>query len=204
MRKRTVLDEGRGRRAGVVGQLRSRPARRRGRIARMATVGIELGLARPGDAPALARMSRDLIETGLGWDYVPRRIERLIGERATTTLVARAAERIAGFAVMSFGDERAHLVLLAVQPTHQRRGIARRMLAWLLESAAIAGIATVDVELRVANAPARAFYRAAGFVETVEMPGYYRGRESAVRMSLARRAPGALPAFPWPPAGDGR
>ena len=30
---------------------------------------IEIGFARPGDAQTLALMSRDLIETGLGWTY---------------------------------------------------------------------------------------------------------------------------------------
>ncbi len=83
---------------------------------------------------------------------------------------------------MRFGDERAHLVLLAVQPAHQRRGIGRRLLEWQLESALVAGLTSVHVELRASNAAAYAFYRSAGFAETFRVPGYYGGRETALRM----------------------
>src|SRR5512146_2361325 len=101
---------------------------------RMAALNVELGFASAGDAPEIARLARDLIEVGLGWGYRPQRIIELIRDTETITLVARARGRPAGFAVMRFGDERAHLILLAVAPAHQRRGIARRMIDWLLES----------------------------------------------------------------------
>ncbi len=91
---------------------------------------------------------------------------------------------------MSFGDEHAHLVLLAVRATHQRRGIARRMTEWLLESAATAGIASIKVELRTDNAAAYALYRGLGFVEMLRAPGYYRGREAAIFMMRMLRPPG--------------
>ena len=80
---------------------------------------------------------------------------------------------------MTFGDDRAHLVLLAVQPSHRRRGIARRLLTWLLDSAAIAGMASIHLELLEDNVAARAFYRSLGFTETLRLPGYYRGRKAA-------------------------
>jgi ribosomal protein S18 acetylase RimI-like enzyme len=83
---------------------------------------------------------------------------------------------------MRFGDTRAHLVLLAVQSEHQRRGIGRRLVLWLLESARVAGITSIHVELRMSNMPAFAFYRALGFAETIRVHGYYRGRETARRM----------------------
>ncbi len=98
------------------------------------------------------------------------------------TLTARDGPRAAGFAVMKFDDERAHLVLLAVRPARQRSGIARRLIQWLLESAVVAGMASIHVELRASNAAAFAFYRAMGFAPTVRLAGYYKGRESAVRM----------------------
>ena len=41
-----------------------------------------------------------------------------------------------------------HLSLLAVSPTYQRRGIARRLIAWLLDSATVAGTSSIHVELR--------------------------------------------------------
>jgi len=143
-------------------------------------------------------MSRDLIEAGLGWQYRGERIRQLIDDPETVTLVARDGERMIGFAIMTFGEERAHLVLLAVRPVCQRRGIGRRLMQWLLQSATTAGIASIHVELRADNEAAYALYRALGFAEILRLPGYYRGRETAVRMMRMLRAPHTT-VEPWRP-----
>ena len=167
---------------------------------------ITLRLAEMSDARGIAEMSRDFIESGLGWRYDPASIERALRRRETMVLaaserptyVARERPGLSGFAIMDFGDERAHLVLLAVQPTQRRRGIGRRMVDWLMESALTAGMASVHLELRADNEAARRFYRAVGFSETVLMPKYYNGREAAMRMIRVLRAPGPLP-LSWRP-----
>jgi ribosomal protein S18 acetylase RimI-like enzyme len=72
------------------------------------------------------------------------------------------------------------------------------MASWLLASAATAGIALVHVELRAQNEAAYAFYRSLGFAETLRLPGYYKGRETAIRMMRMLRIPGtSLPT--WQP-----
>lgn len=90
---------------------------------------------------------------------------------------------VAGFAVMEFGDETAHLNLLAVRPRFQRRGIARRMIEWLEASCRTAGIQVVYLELRAANRGARQFYQSLGYREIARVPRYYGGRETAIRMA---------------------
>ena len=155
----------------------------------VSTQDITLQFAEQGDAETLASMSRDLIEAGLGWRYRAQSVRQLIDDPETVTLVARAGESLAGFGIMKFGDERAHLVLLAVLPAYQRRGIARRVIHWFVESAATAGVASIHVELRALNTGAYAFYRAIGFAETLRLPGYYSGRETAIRMLRMLRAP---------------
>jgi len=167
---------------------------------------VTIRLAEQGEVKAIAEMSRDFIESGLGWRYDPVSIERAMRRRETVVLaaaerqtyVARERPSLSGFAIMDFGDERAHLVLLAVQPVQRRRGIGRRLVEWLLESALTAGIASVHLELRADNAAARRFYRALGFSETVLVPRYYNGREAAMRMIRVLRAPGPLP-LSWRP-----
>ncbi|MEO8247753.1 MAG: GNAT family N-acetyltransferase [Burkholderiales bacterium] len=132
---------------------------------------------RPAQSPearAMARMSRDLIETGLDWRYTPNRIAMLMGDPETVALVACDAWGLHGFAVMQFGDEHAHLALLCVDPKQQRRGIGRCLTEWLIESAQVAGIARIELELRADNEPALAFYRRLGFAQTRVVPGYYR------------------------------
>jgi ribosomal-protein-alanine N-acetyltransferase len=185
---------------------------------------ITIRLAEPRDAQAVALMSRDFIESGLGWKYDAPRVLKAIRDRETLTIVASeggkpapgmtgtaaaAAVRdaLAGFAIMELGEERAHLVLLAVRPSHRRLGIGQRMLEWLLESARVAGMASVHLELRAGNDAARRFYRAMGFYETVLVPGYYRGveggrKEGALRMLRVLRVPGPVP-YTWrPPRSD--
>lgn len=165
---------------------------------------ITLRFAKRSEAPTLALMSRDLVEPGLGWHYRADRIRQLIDDVNGVALAACDGERVAGFAIMSFGDEHAHLVLLAVRATHQRQGIARRMTEWLLESAATAGIASVKVELRSDNAPAYALYQGLGFAEMLRAPGYYRGRETAIFMMRMLRPPGLVPQTWRPPTLDRR
>jgi [ribosomal protein S18]-alanine N-acetyltransferase len=159
----------------------------------MVARAVTLRLARAPDAPAMAAMSRDLIEAGLDWRYSPLRMARLIAEPDTAALIACDGPEPLGFAVMQFGDERAHLILLCVQAPQQRRGIGRSLLDWLLASARVAGIAAVDLELRADNEPAQAFYRALGFGATQLVPGYYQGRVAARRMVRVLWSPSAAP-----------
>jgi [ribosomal protein S18]-alanine N-acetyltransferase len=168
--------------------------------------------AEPRDAQAIATMSRDFIESGLGWKYDAGRVMRAMRDRETLAVVAcegaksgaqaTARGAVAGFAIMEFGDERAHLVLLAVRPSHRRLGIGQRLLEWLLESARVAGMASIHLELRAGNDAARRFYRAMSFYETVLVPGYYRSgegrKEGALRMLRVLRTPGPVP-YTWRP-----
>jgi ribosomal-protein-alanine N-acetyltransferase len=156
---------------------------------RMHSGAITLRLAGRGDSNAIAAMSRDLVEAGLGWTYRPERIRRLIGNRESNTLLACDASGPVGFAVMQFSDERAHLILMAVRASHQRRGVGREMLQWLIESAVVAGSASVHLELRAGNRSAIDFYRALGFSQTLLVSGYYQGRENALRMIRVLRPP---------------
>jgi ribosomal-protein-alanine N-acetyltransferase len=148
-------------------------------------------IAEPADVLGIAEMSRDLIETGLGWSWTPARVAREVRDRDTVVLTARRRQQLGGFAIMNFGDELAHLSLLAVRREWQRQGVGRAMFEWMKASALTAGIATIRLELRAANRDARHFYRALGFEETGYAPGYYRGRETALRMRLNLR-PAAL------------
>jgi [ribosomal protein S18]-alanine N-acetyltransferase len=113
-------------------------------------------------------------------------------------LAARAGCAVAGFAIMRYGDDSAHLNLLAVSPSHRRRGIARRMMRWLEETALTAGTFTIGLELRSGNSAARALYASLGYRELGSVPGYYQGVESAIRMERDLRSCPAAPGEGWP------
>ena len=141
-----------------------------------------LQLARIEDAAALAQMSRELIETGLAPSWTAARIARHIEHPESIVLIARLASENAGFAVMQYAEDRAHLNLLAVTARHRRRGIARQLLGWLEETARTAGTFLITLELRARSADAHAFYSALGYEEAGRAPGYYQGIEDAIRM----------------------
>ncbi len=137
------------------------------------------------DALAIAEMSRDLVEAGLRWSWTKERILRSLRHPDTNAIVAvRDADR-AGFAIMKYGEEEAHLLLLAVKPVHGRHGVGSTMVEWLEASARIAGIARVTLETRAENTAARSFYERLGYATTQLLPGYYGGREASVRMVKA-------------------
>jgi len=141
----------------------------------------EIRLALPADAARIAAMSRDFVEDGLGWGWTPARVERSIRDRATNVVVAEAGIDLAGFGIMKYLDDDAHLLLFAVKPAYRRRGVGTALLVWLETSAAIAGIELIFLEARATNGSARAFYRAHGYRELAVLPRYY-GREDAVRI----------------------
>ena len=128
-------------------------------------------------------MSRDLIEAGLGWSWTSDRVTRSIRNPETTVLAARLGGRLVGFAVMYFGMEFAHLNLIAVTPEQQGRSIGRRLLEWLEQSALVAGISIVYLEVRAVNRNAQLFYHRMGYQGVARLPRYYGGRETAIRMA---------------------
>jgi ribosomal protein S18 acetylase RimI-like enzyme len=171
-----------------------------------------LALADAGDAREIAEMSRDLIEQGLTWSWTPARVQHFISGAESSVVVARrarvgdswgdgsgsdarhsefprvaaprvAAPRIAAFAIMHFGDDVAHLNLLAVAPEYRRQGLGRQLMDWLTLTAIEAGVFRINLEVRTQNDQARAFYENLGFVSRGVVQGYYQGREAALRMS---------------------
>ena len=143
---------------------------------------ISVAPARRPDVVEIALMSRDLIEHGLRWSWTPSRVAASVRSSNTIVVVARVADRIAGFGIMRYGDDEAHLDLLGVGQDYRREGLGRRLVEWLEKPALVAGISAVFLEVRGTNHGAQAFYERLGYRPLVRIARYYQGRESAVRM----------------------
>lgn len=144
---------------------------------------MQIELARQRDAGVIAVLSRDLIETGLGWSWQAPRVLRAI--RNNDAVVIKAADKgeLTGFAIMRFGWDEAHLDLLAVKAAHQRRGIGSALLRWLEDSALTAGTAIIRLEVRETSCGAKRFYERLGYQACRKIRGYYQGQEAAVQMA---------------------
>lgn len=139
-------------------------------------------LALPADARAIAEMSRDYVEYGLGWSWTASRVLKAIRERATNVAVVREGHAVRAFGIMRYGEQKAHLTLLAVQPDDRKCGLGAVVLSWLEKSALVAGIERVQLEARADNPVAVAFYIDRGYGQTGTVSGYYRGEIDAVRL----------------------
>lgn len=143
---------------------------------------IALRLARLGDAPRIANASRTLIEAGLPWSWTPRRVATHMRSRENVTVIAVEGGELAGFVLAQFGSRVVHVALLGVAPAYRRQGLGKQLVHWVEESASVAGLFLMQLEVRAANQPARRFYASLGYRETSRAVAYYSGVEDAIRL----------------------
>ncbi len=156
-------------------------------------ITLQIALAQAADAQVIAEMSRRLVEVGLPWTWTPARVARHLHHPESLVLAIRtngtSNPTLVGFAITHFGDDIAHLNLLAVDSRWQRRGLGRRLVEWLEQSAITAGTFSLCLEVRARNPVALQFYRELGFEETGRVARYYSGREDALRLTKDLRHP---------------
>ncbi len=156
-------------------------------------ITLQIAPALAADVQVIAEMSRRLVEVGLPWTWTPARVARHLHHHDSLVLAVRAGAApnptLAGFAIMHFGDDIAHLNLLAVDSRWQRRGLGRRLVEWLEKTAITAGTFSLCLEVRARSPVAQLFYREMGFTETGRVPRYYSGREDALRLTKDLRHP---------------
>ncbi len=84
------------------------------------------------------------------------------------------SDRIVGFALYRTIIDDAELLLLAVDPDAQGKGIGRTLLSHFIDDARKAGASKIHLEVRDGN-PAIRVYEAAGFERVNRRRNYYRG-----------------------------
>lgn len=104
--------------------------------------------------------------------------------------VVTSASRLIGYGVMSVGAGEAHILNLCVATAFRCQGIGRRMLDYLLDRGAAAGMSEAFLEVRPSNTAAIRLYLSLGFEQVGMRRGYYQavgGREDAAVLKLALR-----------------
>lgn len=86
--------------------------------------------------------------------------------------IDRAENAVAGFSLFRTVADESELLLIAVMPGAQRRGIGRLLLDDFVERARAARLRRIHLEVRDGN-PAIAMYRAAGFSPVGRRRNYY-------------------------------
>lgn len=93
-----------------------------------------------------------------------------------TLTLAEDDDGALGFALARTIADEAELLLIAVNPQCQRRGIGQSLLINFIEQARNAGAEKLHLEVRDNN-PAVALYTAAGFLPAGRRRNYYRGAD---------------------------
>jgi ribosomal-protein-alanine N-acetyltransferase len=134
---------------------------------------VQIDQLRESDAARCAELEGQLFPGDDPWSERAFREELQAGH---PYLAARDGEVLVGYAGLGFvaGPPRpeAEIHTIAVDPAHQRRGIGRALLRGLLAVADELG-ATVFLEVRTDNEPARALYEAEGFAVVGLRKRYY-------------------------------
>ena len=96
--------------------------------------------------------------------------------------VVDAGGDIGGYGIMSIGAGEAHLLNVCVRHDYRGRGLARKVLLYLIDRARSAGMYEAFLEVRPSNTAAAHLYRSLGFEQVGIRRGYYQatnGREDA-------------------------
>jgi [ribosomal protein S18]-alanine N-acetyltransferase len=101
--------------------------------------------------------------------------------------VVWAGDEIAAYLVTQWVLDEVHILNVAVNPEWQRKGIARRLLAFLLDLCRTQGMRDLYLEVRVSNSPAIFLYESFGFRELTIRRRYYPDGEDARVMHLHLR-----------------
>ena len=93
--------------------------------------------------------------------------------RVARCWVTREDDRVAGYLCLWEVADEVHITNVAVHPAYRRRGIAREMLAAVLDDAVRRSLSVVGLEVRPTNVEARTLYESFGFRVVGRRRGYY-------------------------------
>lgn len=99
--------------------------------------------------------------------------QELKGNRLARYVVARAGDRVVGFAGIWMMVDEAHVTTFGVHPDWRRQAIGRHLLLNLAELSMAIGARRMTLEVRESNAAAQALYRAFGFEVAGRRRAYY-------------------------------
>jgi ribosomal-protein-alanine N-acetyltransferase len=145
----------------------------------MTAVGIEIQLLGPRDLDAIELIEQRAYTTP--WSRSMFASE--LGKRSSICLGAFDGEQLVGYIVNARYVDAWHVMNVAVDPGHRRRGVATRLLSHFFELTDDDAQRGYTLEVRVSNAEAIRLYERLGFVRHGVRPGYYTdNREDALVM----------------------
>ncbi len=132
---------------------------------------------RPGGASDLDQVMRIMsaaFRPCFGEAWTRSQCAGILPMHGVSLTIAEAGQVAAGFSLVRRVADEAELLLLAVDPAEQRRGIGQLLLDEFIASALAAGAHRLHLEVRDGN-PAIGLYLASGFTPAGRRRNYYHG-----------------------------
>ncbi|MDO4747852.1 MAG: ribosomal protein S18-alanine N-acetyltransferase [Eubacteriales bacterium] len=98
--------------------------------------------------------------------------------------VALSDDRVIGYAVLNFVLDEGSLLLIAVDKSYRRQGVAKALFTKLMDIAKEKSLSFITLEVRASNESAQAFYLSENFEVVAVRKNYYsKPTEDAVLMT---------------------
>lgn len=112
---------------------------------------------------------------GASFTFAPRPWTAKEFESLLVSPNVKVFEQVGGFAIFRFAGPEAELLTIAVDPAVRRQGIAKRLLLTGHESAKMAGVEEVFLEVSQTNPHAKSLYEQFGYEVRAIRQNYYSG-----------------------------
>ncbi|MBE8538692.1 ribosomal protein S18-alanine N-acetyltransferase [Geoglobus acetivorans] len=99
-------------------------------------------------------------------------------------IVADMGSMVVGYVVLSYRNEEAKIMSIAVKKEFRRRGIGKILLREAIQRAKKRGMRKILLEVRESNVPAQNLYKKFGFEVAGYLESYYSDGEAAYLMNL--------------------
>jgi ribosomal-protein-alanine N-acetyltransferase len=136
--------------------------------------GISISVGTLADLDAVIEVMEDSFDQAYGEAWTAAQCAGLLPVPGVWLSLARASDRLLGFALARIVADEAELLLLAVRPADQRRGVGTRLLNAFCSEAARRGAVRVHLEVRDGNQAVK-LYERSGFARVGRRRDYYRG-----------------------------
>ena len=136
---------------------------------------------RPGGSDDLDHVMRVMTAAfppGYGEAWTRSQCSGILPMAGVSLTIAEDRGMPAGFSLVRRVADEAELLLLAVDPEHQRCGLGQALLDDFIAAALANGAHRLHLEVRDGN-PAISLYRSAGFVPAGRRRNYYHGPDGA-------------------------
>ena len=145
------------------------------------TSGLTVRDARPSDVDAVAALEQASFPAPWRRDDFASEVG---AESRFNRVVRDVRGQLVGYVFSAFGGGEFHVHKIAVDPLWRGRGIARLLMAEVVDRARRTGSEEIYLEVRPSNAAARGLYESLGFRQVDRRRFYYSDGEDALVLSF--------------------